>query len=139
MAISPLSIQQIVAVIRQQITEPIRTFSNAPPMAAPGTGRKGAGTGSRSRQAKPSGLSKLIGHRVGALQAEDPERGRKAFRIFLESVLINELGENLINDPAFYQMVDDIQVQMESDPDIAKAMHEATAQLLAGVDPISQA
>ncbi|PRC93924.1 hypothetical protein [Solimicrobium silvestre] len=139
MAISPLSVQQIVAVIRQQMTDPIRTMSTSVPMSAPGVVRKGAGTRSQTTKVKQGGLSKMIGHRVNALQVTDPERGRKAFRIFLESVLINELGEDLINDPSFYQMVDDIQVQMESNPDIAKAMREATDQLLSGVDPLKNA
>lgn len=133
MAISPLSVQQIVAVIRQQITEPVGILPSPSPLVAGRPGRKGAG--SDSRQMNQSGLGKLITLRVGALQAQDPERGRKAFRIFLESVLVNELGENLINDPGFSEMVEDIQAQMEKDSHIAAAMREAIGQLLSGVDP----
>jgi hypothetical protein len=139
MAISPLNIQQIVAVIRQQIAAPVATAADMTPTAAPRTKTKASSGAHSRRRPKHGGLSKLIVHRVGVLQKDDPERGRKAFRIFLESVLINELGENLINDPGFYQMVSDIQVQMENNPDIEKVMREAIERLLAGIDPIIDA
>lgn len=80
------------------------------------------------------GLETLIRKRVNALQADDPQRGRKAMRIFLESVLLGEFGEALINDAGFHQMVDEIQGQMEGDARIAAAMQEAAAQLLGEVD-----
>lgn len=135
MTISPLSAEQIFAVIQQLIAVRI---SKSPPMpltAAPDTTRNGAEIGPNTKRTMPIGLTRLIAQRVGALRPEDPQRRRKAFRIFLESVLINLLGENLINDPAFSQMLEDIQVQMESDPGIAIAMHEASAQLLSGATP----
>lgn len=47
-------------------------------------------------------------------------------------MLLAELGESLINDAAFYQMVDHVQQQMESDPQIAKAIQEASTILLSG-------
>jgi len=75
-------------------------------------------------------MGRLITERVKALDPEDPKRGRKAFRIFLESVLLSELGEGLINDPQFYQMVDKIQDSMERDPRILAAIEQAVAALL---------
>lgn len=75
-------------------------------------------------------MSRLIAVRIKALDPDDPKRGRKAFRIFLESVLLSELGESLINDPQFYQMVDKIQDAMEGDPRIQAAIEQAVAALL---------
>lgn len=75
-------------------------------------------------------MSRLIAVRIKALDPDDPKRGRKAFRIFLESVLLSELGEGLINDPQFYQMVDKIQDAMECDPRIQAAIEQAVAALL---------
>jgi len=75
-------------------------------------------------------MGRLITERVKALDPEDPKRGRKAFRIFLESVLLSELGEGLINDPQFYQMVDKIQDSMERDPRILAAIEQAVTALL---------
>jgi len=48
----------------------------------------------------------------------------------LESVLLAELGEELINDPAFYAMVDQVQRTMEASPQIEAAMVTAVARLL---------
>ena len=72
----------------------------------------------------------MLANRILVIAPDDPQRHRKAFRAFLEAVLLAELGESLINDAAFYQMVDDIQQQMESDPQLAKALSDAGAMLL---------
>lgn len=136
MAISALSVQQIVAVIRQQIAAPVGKDNGAAPKVAPfsaPTAKRRQGGASTDKQSK---LGRLIGQRLAALKKTDPDRGRKAFRIFLESVLIGELGEELINDPGFYQMVDDVQAQMEADPAIAKIMQEAIGLLLSGAEPV---
>ncbi|HEX7640606.1 MAG TPA: hypothetical protein VF472_00190 [Burkholderiaceae bacterium] len=137
MNVSALSVQEIVAVIRQQIAAPV---NRTPPQAAPastGTTRKAANSRQGAKGGKQAGLGGLIAKRLGALDRTDPERGRKAFRIFLESVLLNEFGEQLINDPGFYQMVDGIQMQMESNAEIAAIMQQAIAKLLGGAAPDS--
>lgn len=52
------------------------------------------------------------------------------FRAFLEATLLAELGENLINDPRFRDMVDAVQEQMESDPKISVAIAQAVRLLV---------
>lgn len=122
------SVQQIVAAIRAQMTEKI----------APGQHRVQGAKTLQSVKTKADitalqqqRMGKLLGQRVKALDPDDPQRGKKAFRIFLESVLLAELGETLINDPGFYQMVDDIQKAMEQDTQIAAAIGKAVNLLLA--------
>jgi len=118
------SVQQIVATIRAEMAARIN----------PGE-RQGRGAPTRradnNRAQQQLRLRALIGQRVKALDPDDPKRGKKAFRIFLESVLLMELGETLINDPSFYQMVDDVQQAMEQDPRIADAIGKAVSILLA--------
>jgi hypothetical protein len=111
-------VQQIVAAIRAEMA-----------------GRVQTGAASRRSAAKParkatSRTGSLIADRVRALDPADPDRGRKAFRIFLESVLLAELGEELINDPGFYQLVDQVQRTMEDSPRISSAMTKAVGRLL---------
>jgi hypothetical protein len=111
-------VQQIVAAIRAEMADRVQ-----------------AGTARRRTDAKParkpaSRTGSLIAERVQALDAADPDRGRKAFRIFLESVLLAELGEELINDPGFYQLVDQVQRTMEDSPRISAAMTKAVGRLL---------
>jgi hypothetical protein len=94
--------------------------------SANGSGQSSGASSSDDQQDIGSALMK----RVQMIGPEDPERERKAFRAFLESMLLAELGESLINDAGFYEMVDHIHQQMESDPDLAAAIHEAAALLL---------
>jgi hypothetical protein len=111
-------VQQIVAAIRAEMAGRVQ----------PGAARKP--TAARPARRPPARSGALIAERVRALDPADPERGRKAFRIFLESVLLAELGEEMINAPGFYELVDRVQRTMESSPQIAAAMSNAVARLL---------
>jgi hypothetical protein len=72
----------------------------------------------------------LVLRRVLAIDPNDPERKRRAFRIFLESVLADELGIDLINDPAFHRVVDTVQETMEQDAALLPAIEQAGDYLL---------
>ena len=111
-------VQQIVAAIRAEMAGRVQA-------GAPRTPRD-----AKAARRPPSRAGSLIAERVRALDPADPERGSKAFRIFLESVLLAELGEELINDHAFYELVDQVQRTMEASPQIAAAMSKAVARLL---------
>jgi hypothetical protein len=113
------SVQQIVATIRAEMAERVALGD------APSSRRR-----TREKHPVVAKSGDLISRRVQALDPADPQRGRKAFRIFLESVLLNELGEELINDNAFYLMVDQVQKTMEQDPRIGAAIAQAVASLL---------
>ena len=119
------NVQAIVASIRAEIAQ--RAVGQTATLA----------TRKKRERGKPSPMPpprSLINARVNALDPADPQRGRKAFRIFLESVLLNELGQELINDNAFYQMVDQVHQTMEKDEKIALAIEAAVASLLSGDD-----
>lgn len=118
---------QLAALIRVQVASLRRRQD---PKAAAGRRVPPASVGS---QAQPD-LAALVAQRVRSIGADDPQRERKAFRIFLETVLLSELGQELVGDPAFAQMVDHVQGQMESDPELARASLEA-ARLLLKSDP----
>lgn len=117
------NVQQIVAVIRQQLSKVASSDKRA-------LGRGAVRSGTDSHAARPD-LFTLVGQRVKAIDPDDPQRGRKAFRVFLESVLVAELDESLINDPQFYRVVDDVQRQMEADPQVAASIDAAIRHLMA--------
>lgn len=77
-----------------------------------------------------SGVRALVAQRVHALDRDDPRRKHKAVRIFLESVLLYELGAQLVTDPTFTDMVDAVQAQMQGDPQLAAAVDQLGAFLL---------
>jgi hypothetical protein len=115
------SVQQIVAAIRQQAAARSGTFEARL--------RKGDAAAAPSRP-QPRNLGALIAQRIKAIDRDDPGRGRKTFRVFIESMLLSELGEELINDPQFYRLVDDVQQEMEADPALQTSVSSAIEHLL---------
>ncbi|MBF9265085.1 hypothetical protein [Paracidovorax cattleyae] len=68
--------------------------------------------------------------RLRAIRHDDPERRRKAFRIFMEATLRDEFGR-LLQDPAdFDGLVDQVTAQMYADPDLRSACDAAADALL---------
>ncbi len=118
------SVSQLVATIRAQLA------GRAPPAASGRTGRGRGEAAARDRYAS-EGLGQLIALRVRVIGRDDPARGRKAFRVFLEAVLLSELGAGLANDARFHQLIDDVQRAMEGDPACQLLVDQAIAQLLA--------
>ncbi len=114
------NVQQIVAVIRQQLAKRADALD----------ARVRRGEGGAAVKAGSKDLPTLIAERIKAIDRDDPNRGRKTFRVFIESILLSEFGENLINDPQFYRVVDDVQQQMETDPAIQGSVSAAIQNLL---------
>lgn len=81
-------------------------------------------------------IRELVALRVRALSPNDPQRQRKAFRLFLESVLMQELGRDRLDDKGFDQMVDAVMQRMESDAGLNAALHEAGELLLSEAAPL---
>jgi len=118
------SIQQLVSTLRQEMVGRLAArFA------------RGMETVKAARLARPAvaqgrRLEELIARRVENIDPDDSEKGRKAFRIFLELTLLHEFGEDLINDPAFYQLVDKVQESMEQQPGLQGAVQRAIANLV---------
>lgn len=68
--------------------------------------------------------------RLQGISPDDPERKRKAFRIFLESVLEKELGAAFQSDIQFAQVVEQVLQQIESDPELNENSLQAAEALL---------
>jgi hypothetical protein len=77
----------------------------------------------------------VAAQRIGSIEPTDPHRRQKAARIYLEAELIREFGSDLLNDPAFPQMLDAIQQQMQADAQTAAAVNALGDLLLAGKAP----
>jgi hypothetical protein len=138
---------QLAALIRAQFAAQFRaqnqgrpSGSNAAPrdvQASPGEsegeGLTPAG-GQRSTSVDSSEeaqIRQMVALRVRALSPNDPQRQRKAFRLFLESVLMQEFGRERLDVKGFDQMVDAVLQRMESDAELNAALQEAGSLLLA--------
>jgi hypothetical protein len=85
-----------------------------------------------SKQAKD--LHSVLVRRIGAIDPDDPQSRHKALRVFLETVLLAELGDELMSDPDFYQLVEHVQATMEGDVELAESIAEAMSILLSDKD-----
>lgn len=93
--------------------------------------RKPAGTASSSSGSTTRGdAATQAAGRIRAIDPQDPDRERKAVRIFLECVFLAEWGADMAADPAFPRMVDHVEEQMQADPHLARAASEAAQALL---------
>jgi hypothetical protein len=121
------SVAQLVSVIRSQLA----AHAPAGKARAAGASNRLLGKKTAANTYGEENLGALIELRVRQIGRDDPQRGRKAFRVFLEVVLASHFGPSLINDPAFHQMVDDVQRAMEANADCGRLIDSAIAQLLA--------
>jgi hypothetical protein len=123
MSVSIGAVNELVSVIQGQL-------------AARSPARKSAGRPAprSSTRYAPGQLTALIEQRVRQIGADDPQRGRKAFRVFLEAVLLSHFGEALVADPKFFQVVDEVQGGLEADPACTELVGIAIAHLLGQPD-----
>ena len=118
------NINQIVEALRQQIAEKTNRAK---------TGGKAnvSVTVQKRSLSKPTNaeLQETIAKRLRAVDPDDPSRRHKTIRTFLEAVLLAELGEDLVNDPMFYELVGNVQTAMENDLNTRQKL-EQLAELL---------
>jgi hypothetical protein len=116
-SIGPLN--RLVATIATQLAQ-----AGAAPARRKERGNVRAGAPQRD-------LSTLVALRVKDIDRDDPQRGRKAFRVFLEAVLLSHFGEHLINDPQIHQLIDGVHHELETDPQTNAMVRDAIDALLA--------
>lgn len=116
---------RIAEIIRQQI-ESLKSRRMPPGAKASTPGEAATEVG----HAAVLGPEAAAARRIRAIDPADPNRRRRAFRVFLESVLLAELGPSLINEAGFQQLVDQVEQSMAADPELLRAMEAAGAQLL---------
>ena len=117
--------QQLAALLRQQVTSLRRS-------AGAGAGTAAAVSGSASQAGAATDIAAVVAQRIQGISAQDPQRRHTAIRIFLESVLLQELGPQLVNDPSFPDMVEAVHRQMQQDQEMSAAADQLAGVLLAG-------
>jgi hypothetical protein len=115
------SFSQLVTVIRSQMCVN---------RALPSGRRKSGPALAVGRRYSDNALAALVQTRCAQIARDDPQRDRKAFRVFLEVVLLTHLGEELMHDPGFYALVDDVLGALEGDTACAALLTQAKQYLL---------
>jgi hypothetical protein len=67
--------------------------------------------------------------RIRSIAQDDPDRSRKALRVYLETTLLQAFGPQLALDAGFTQLLDAVQDRMAADPQIAAVAERASALL----------
>jgi hypothetical protein len=125
------SASQLAEIIRQQVSSLRQTSRKLSDKARANE----SSDVSKNKRRSQYDIASIVAQRVQAIDPDDPNKAHKAFRIFLEAVLLAEIGDELINDPGFYQMIEKIQQQMESDTELSALIKQAAAILLSGQKP----
>jgi outer membrane protein OmpA-like peptidoglycan-associated protein len=126
MPFSTGSVSQLVANIRGQLV----AAGLKPALPAVGNSRPDSSNPADTSPYNAQNINALIRQRIEQIDKDAPNRGKKAFRVFLEAVLLTQLGEQQINDPKFYQLLDDVQAAIENNPQTRVLVDQATAHLL---------
>ncbi len=71
---------------------------------------------------------------VAALVGDAATRRRKALRLFLEALLLDEFGEENVLAPEFHALVEKTASAIEDDDELAGLLNEAMAELLVNPD-----
>jgi hypothetical protein len=105
-------LDQIMRVIGQQMSERAARLES---------GGKPLPTGAPPRLTRRPALTALkskVQERLKALDPHDPHRPEKARRIFLESVLAWQFGNELMLDRGFAEIVSGVQEALRADPQV---------------------
>jgi hypothetical protein len=95
-------------------------------------GRVNARPAGQAGSSQQSRVTNGLAHGIQAIAPEDPDRRRKAVRVFLQAELVREFGDGVLNDPQFGTMLDAVQQQMAQDETTAAAVSALGDLLLAG-------
>lgn len=109
---------RLLIYLRQQTQE----WKRQHPAGAAAAAARGGSALSRSVQQASVAIS--------ALDRDDPQARRQAFRLFLQAVLRRELGAGVADDPAFPVLVQRVQDTMEADAELQAAIEQAGELLL---------
>ena len=110
----------LMALVRSRLSSPAQARS---------------GNAGNAALAAGAGIAPATLSRIGALAAADPDRHRKAVRIYLEAVLVQEFGDGFVATHELPGLLDAVQSQMALDPQLAAAAREAAEHLLARSRP----
>jgi hypothetical protein len=117
------SLSQVLSVLRRQMSERASKLGNRSALSQPQSAESAATADALLE------VQRKIQERIRALDPDDERRQSKAVRLFLEGVFSHEFGDSMLTDPAFYNLIDEVQTAMESDSAIDQALRRMVREL----------
>lgn len=103
-----------------------KRVSNEPAIKGKATEQQTTKAPASAARAAPEELRRRIAQSIAAIDNNDPMRGNKATRIFVEQVLTWQFGDSILNDPGFTRLVEEVQQTLEQDPGFHDALLATT-------------
>jgi hypothetical protein len=121
-ALGPLG--RSIEVLRRQIAEHARQLEAGSRIGT------SSSSGTPSRAATPARpdieeLRRRIAERMKAIDPQNGNANRRRKRVFLESALAWEFGEDALKDPSFQELVDRLEDALASHPEVEKQLQAA--------------
>ena len=113
----------VMETLRRQVSETERRSEPEKSRSATSSSRSATSTPARNL----TQLKRRVRDRLKNIDPSDPQRESRSRRIFIESVLAWEFGEQLLSDRKLDEFVEQIQSAMSSQPDIDKQLSELLA------------
>lgn len=117
-------VSPVMEILRRQMSENLEKLRRA--------GNAAAGSRALPQVASRSvaaSLRQTLARRIGSVDARDPQFQERATALFVESILVAEFGEELVNDPGFRLMIREVARTMGAEPAIAEDLARLFAEL----------
>jgi hypothetical protein len=115
------NVGQVMQVLRRQMAENLQRMRS--------NGGRPVTQGAMPRAAAP--LRQTVARRIKAIDADDPRYREKVAELFVESVLLAEFGEQLVNEPEFRDLVRQVQSALLADTDLQASLARLAVQMRA--------
>ena len=121
----PIShVNPLLDALRKQLAENIEQLRKSGRLGGSGA-TSGAARGQAAREPLEVGLRR----RIGAIDRKSPEGRSKAARAFVETVLLAEFGEELLTDPGFGEMLNEMSAMLAGDAELDARLGRALDEL----------
>jgi hypothetical protein len=117
-------VSQVMDALRRTMSENIETLRRA--------GRLPASQQTGVHPARPGSATDLrrkVTRRLRSISESDPAFQQKTVGVFVESVLLDQFGENLVNDPSFRELIDQVCTTMTQDEAIASDLRALISEM----------
>lgn len=125
MSLDPVrGVSQVMEALRRTMSENLEKLRQA------GRLPPGQQTGlQRARPESTTDLRRKVTRRLRSIPEGDPAFQQKTVGLFVESVLLDQFGESLVNDPGFRELIDQVCTTMTQDEAIASDLRALIAEL----------
>ena len=123
----PLSgVSPVMELLRRQMSENLDKLRRGGNSAA-GARTPPAVTG----QAVAPSLRQTLARRIRSLDPDEPQFRERAVALLVESILVSEFGEGMINDSGFRVLIRDVAATLVAEPAIAADLADLLTELRA--------